>query len=307
MEHDLQSVLEQAASAGLRLVATETRIDDSGADFLVARGPDEAGAHWIVRVPRRPDVMARAAVESQALQLLRQRLPVAVPDWRIATHDLIAYPRLPGQPAATIDMSAGGYVWCFDQAAPPREFVDSFTAALAALHRIEPVLAGAAGIPIRSPEEVRREHAERMGKAEELLDLPARLRVRWRRWLAEDAFWPPHSTLIHGDLHPAHILVDDQRRVIGLLDWTETQVGDPTTDFTLQYASMGPAALDALLDGYERAGGVRWSRMREHVIESWLAYPSTVATFALLTGDAAHLDFAQMLATQADRFIGEHG
>jgi hypothetical protein len=35
--------------------------------------------------------------------------------------------------------------------------------------------------------------------------------------------------------------------------------------------------------------------MREHVIESWLAYPATIATFARVTGEESHRQLAQHL------------
>jgi macrolide phosphotransferase len=68
-------------------------------------------------------VLERAGREHQILALLNGRLPVAVPNWRIFSPDIIAYPRLVGEPASAVDMEAGGYVWAFDETAPPAAFV----------------------------------------------------------------------------------------------------------------------------------------------------------------------------------------
>ena len=38
-------------------------------------------------------------VEAQILEHVHDLLPVAVPDWQVHTDTLIAYPRLPGEPA----------------------------------------------------------------------------------------------------------------------------------------------------------------------------------------------------------------
>jgi macrolide phosphotransferase len=52
----------------------------TGADFLVAHARDEHATPWVVRTPRREDVLERAAREHQVLAMLRLRLAVAVPD-----------------------------------------------------------------------------------------------------------------------------------------------------------------------------------------------------------------------------------
>lgn len=291
----IAGLLRAAGEAGLRLDPDTASLDESGADFLVAHGRDEERAAWIVRKPRRPDVMARAAEERRALALVRPRLPVAVPDWRIVTGDVIAYPRLAGEPAAVVDPAAGGYVWRFDPAHPPAEFTSSLGAVLASLHRIDPAEAAVAGLRVRSPADIRADIAEEMERAREILDIPDTLWARWHRWLADDGYWPRASAVVHGDLHPPHILVDEAHRVVGLLDWTEAHVADPAMDFTLQFGAMGSTALDALLAGYQQAGGAMGPRMREHVIESWLAYPATIASFARVTGEETHRQLAQSL------------
>jgi aminoglycoside phosphotransferase (APT) family kinase protein len=90
-------------------------------------------------------------------------------------------------------------------------------------------------------------------------------------WLAGDSYWPPHSVLVHGDLHPPHILIDRENRVTGLADWTEAHVGDPAVDFALQFAASGQRPLAALLERYKETRGAVWPRMNDHVVEMWSA------------------------------------
>ncbi|HEX6070254.1 MAG TPA: macrolide 2'-phosphotransferase [Longimicrobiaceae bacterium] len=304
----IDDLLRAAGEAGLRLDPGTASLDESGADFLVAHGRDSEGTPWIVRAPRRPDVMARAAGERRALALVRPRLPVAVPDWRIATADIIAYPRLAGEPAAVVDPAAGGYVWRFDPTDPPEAFTSSLAAVLAALHRIDPAEAAAAALRVRSPDDIRVDLAEEMERAREILDIPDVLWARWHRWLADDDYWPHAPAVVHGDLHPPHILVDEAHRVVGLLDWTEAHAADPAMDFTLQFGAMGPKALDALLAGYQQAGGAMGARMGEHVVESWLAYPATIASFARVTGEESHRQLAQhLIDASAAQLANERG
>lgn len=302
MTERMQEILATAREHGLRLVAGESRLDASGADFLAVHAVDEEGVPWIVRVPRRPDAAERMAAEERALRLVRGRLPVAVPEWEVFSPGMVAYRRLAGHPAAVVDPEAGGYVWRFDERRPPGAFLDTLAGALAALHGIEPEAARAAGLPVRGPDEVRQGHAARMERAREVLRVPEAVWRRWQRWLADDdGCWPEHSAPIHCDLHPAHILVDEGSRVTGLLDWTEAQVADPAADFALQYATMGRAVLAELLDRYRAAGGRVWPRMAEHVAEVWSAYPAVIAEFALLSGEEAPLQLGQLLVDASAR------
>jgi macrolide phosphotransferase len=122
---------------------------------------------------------------------------------------------------------------------------------------------------------------------------------RWQRWLADETFWPEGSVLIHGDLHPAHILVKPDNRVTGLLDWTEAHVGDAATDFILQFATLGYGWLRTVLELYGQAGGRVWPRMHDHIVEMWSAYASVVADFARITGIDAHRALGQSLVDAA--------
>lgn len=291
----VEDLLAAAREHGLRLTSGHSKLDETGADFLVLHAVDEDGVPWVVRTPRRADVLERAAVERRALELVGPRLPVAVPEWRVFSPQVIAYPRLRGNPAAVVDMEVGGYVWRFDETAPPNEFLDTLASTLAALHGIEHTAAVAAGLHVQQPRQVRETWSQRMERAREVLDVPSPVRRRWQTWLADDSYWPEHSSLIHGDLHPAHILVDDEHRVTGLLDWTEAQVGDPAMDFTLQYATLGHQQLGALLERYRNAGGRVWPRMHDHIVETWSAYPAVIAMFALLTGEDGPRQLGQTL------------
>jgi macrolide phosphotransferase len=266
-------------------------VNDIGLDFRAAFVDDEQGRPWVLRLPRRPDVLPRAANEARVLRLLRGRLPVAVPDWRVFTPDLIAYPRLPGATAMTFDPAAKQPVWHIDKDAPL--FTTSLAAALAALHGIDPAEAGAAGVRVRSPEDVRRAAAAEIERVRREVGVAEELWRRWRAWLDNDALWPPFTALVHGDLYPGHVLVDADGRATGVLDWTEAEVGDPSVDFMFHWMGFGEAGLDALLRAYEAAGGRTWPGVRGHVAERVAAAPVKYALFALASGLADHLAAAR--------------
>ena len=107
--------------------------------------------------------------------------------------------------------------------------------------------------------------------------------------------------MVHGDLHPGHLLVDPNYRVTGLIDWTEAEVADPAKDFASYYSIFGASALSTLLDRYQNAGGRLWHRMEEHIVELSCTYPVEIAMFVLQTGEDAYLEFAKMLLTSQEQ------
>lgn len=307
----LESPKELRAEAqrhGLHLRSESVKWNESGMDFLAAFATDEAGVAWVLRTPRRPDVVEAAEREGRILGLVRPHLPVVVPEWHIHTPKLIAYPRLAGEPVATIDPTIPAYVWRIEKAALPASFIESLGAAVAALHSISANEAAAAGIKVTPPDQVRTGLAAQVARVKARWEVAEPLSQRWRAWLEEDSYWPDHSALIHGDLHAGHILTDDQGTVTGLLDWTTAEVTDPARDLALHYSIFGGPALDSLLAAYAAHGGRTWPRMREHVVEWWAAYPLFVAEFALVTGTEEIAAYAQRaLREEAETYLQDVG
>lgn len=268
-------------------------LNDSGLDFLAASARSTDDSSWILRIPRRSDVIQSAAYEAKVLELVGRSLPVAVPGWQINRPDFIAYRKLPGTPAATVDAAAKTYKWHIDPEAPSPEFVQSLAAVMASLHRIDGRGAEQAGLLALEAVDLRAAAAARMEVVRQAYGVSDELWERWQAWLADASYWPEHTSLIHGDLHPGHILVDGNERVCGLLDWTEAECGDPATDFTAFYTVFGEEALSVLLKEYEKAGGRVWPRMKEHIAQLQGAYAVTIGLFALKSGLEEYADMAR--------------
>jgi macrolide phosphotransferase len=190
------------------------------------------------------------------LRLLKGRLPVDIPDWRIFAPELIAYPRLAGKVAVRIDPSTKVPTWNIDKEAPA--FLASFAAMLAALHGIETALAAAAGLRVSTSEEARRAFTDDLDRVKREIGVSEGLWRRWRSWLDDDKSWPPFTTLVHGDLHVGHVLVDEAFQATGVLDWTEAEVSDPAIDFVFHLLAFGEDGLERLMAEYEEAGGRTW-------------------------------------------------
>ncbi|UJR78408.1 GTPase HflX [Sandaracinus amylolyticus] len=281
-----------AARYGLRVTPERDVLDASGLDFLVVHARDDAGAPWIVRTPRRADVIASAQREARVLRLVAPSLAVAVPDWRVHARDVIAYPRLEGTPGWRFD-DTGALRWAFDPSAPPDAFLDTYAHLLASLQAIPLDRLHDAGVRVESVGDARTELARAMRDTRDALAPSDAVWVRWQRWIDDDASWPTHVALAHADLHPGHLLLDGQARITGVLDWTEARATDPSIDLAMLFGCYGRSALESVVDRFARAGGVTWPAIVSHTIERWAANAALIAEWALRTGDDAVLAHAR--------------
>ncbi|MFF8827881.1 macrolide 2'-phosphotransferase [Streptomyces sp. NPDC015131] len=285
-----------AGRLGVVFVPGSARADDSGWDFRVTHVRDTAGRHWILREPRRPEASAQLAVEDAVLRAVRDRVAVAVPDWRLYTPDLVAYPRLPGEPAGGEDPDTLVYGWSTDPLAHPAGYLEPLARCLAAVHATPLDGSWLPGAHPATPGEVRARVAAKLARARAELDLPAAASGHWLRWLDDDRLWPDRLVLIHGDVHPGHTLVapgpSGAPVLSGLLDWANAGAGDPAADFVDMLYAGGTELLDRLLDAYRAAGGEVRPGMREHVLARASFLWVHVALRGLDTGRPAWVETA---------------
>lgn len=286
---EFTTILKLASDHGLDIVPETVTVNELGLDFQVAIAEVVDGQSWVLRIPRRPDVTDRAAVEGRFLQAIAPHLSVAVPDWRIHTKDLIAYPLLPDDPGLTID-GQGQPQWHFDVEA--KEYVYSLGDFLAELHLVDPSIARASGIEERSPAEVRQRKRDDIARVVAEFEVAPSLRERWAAWLDDDAYWPDFTTVTHGEVYPAHQLMDGPRN-LSILDWTTAAIGDPARDFMFHHASVSAGSFDATLKRYVDKGGRVWPKFAEHCGELFSTSPVELGLYALQTGDSDHMEAAR--------------
>lgn len=284
------AIRELAAAHGLELDPDSLEVNEMGLDYRVALARATSGADWVLRIPRRAGLTAGAEVEARILGLVAPHLTAAVPDWRIRTEQLIAYPLLPGSPGLTLD-PIGSPVWHVDVASP--RYAADLGDLLAELHAIDPDEARAAGIPTRTPEEIREGWRRDIARVDAEFDVAPALVERWTAWVEEDSFWPTWSVLTHGELYAAHTLVDEEDGIVGVLDWTTAAVGDPGRDFMLHHASAPAELFQVTVDRYVERGGTVWPRLADHCAELFAANPLGHGLYALETGVEDHRDAAQ--------------
>lgn len=289
-------ILALARTHQLDLEPDSLTIIEMGLDFRVVLATDAAGTRWVLRIPRYPSVMDRAAAEARVLEVVARHLSVAVPDWQIHTRELIAYPLLPGVPGLELT-DHGEPVWNVDASSPV--YVDNLAGILTQLHAIPATEVADTGIPIRTPEEVRESWMADIDRVAGEFAVRAELLRRWRAWVEEDTYWPEHTVLTHGEIYPGHALVEDGR-ITGIIDWTTARVGDPAADLMMQQLIGTPDSVERLLDRYVHGGGRIWPRIREHCAEMIAASPVGYALYALEVDNPELRDTAAMMLNPPD-------
>jgi macrolide phosphotransferase len=246
----------------------------------VVTAADPRGQSWVLRIPRRADVIPKIEREARVLAFLRSRLPFAVPDWRIVSPDLVAYPRLPGATAIRVDAATKEVSWNIHR--DGEAFSIALGQALAALHTVPVEAAATAGIRMSSPEAVRAQTAHELDRVKAAFELDPDLERRWRSWLEDETAWPPHSVVVHGDLYAGYVLVGERADIIGMIDWSEAEVGDPAIDFSSHLLMFGEAGVHRLIQHYATAGGRVWPGLARQAGER-LAY--SIVKYALVALD----------------------
>jgi aminoglycoside phosphotransferase (APT) family kinase protein len=208
------------------------------------------GEHLAARFPVRAIAAPLVTHEQRWLPVLAPRLPVDVP-----------VPVRVGMPSAAYPWAWSVVPW-FDAVAAHRNPGDARAAwapqvgeVFGALHRpaaddapVNPYR----GVPIGPREQPLRERLEQ-------LDLPDadRILARWRD-LASAPDWDGPALWLHGDPHPANLLVHDGR-LRAVIDFGDVTSGDPASDLStawLTFDAEGRAAFRARLT----YGDATWRR-----------------------------------------------
>jgi len=277
-------VADLAQEHGLEIIPASVVFNEAGLDYLVAFATAKDSKPWVLRIPRRADVSAKIAEEARILKLVKPRLSVAVPDWRIRSRSLIGYPALPGQPGLTLD--EGEVSWHFDRESSA--YCRSLGRLIAQLHRIDAEAAQAAKIPTLTPTEVREEWRTNLAKVSAEFSIAEPLLDRWTAWLDEDSYWPDFTVFTHGELYPAHLLLDDDAEITAVLDWTTAKVSDPALDFMFHASLSTPEAFELTVRTYVEQGGRVPRRLHEQCAELMAAGPINYGMYALTTGNPDH-------------------
>ena len=113
----------------------------------------------------------------------------------------------------------------------------------------------------------------------------------WEDALAAPA-WTGPPVWLHGDLHPANILVRDGR-VTGVIDFGDITAGDPAADLSVAWMLLPVELHGAFREAYRAAGGAvaggavddaRWRRARGWALALGVAFLANSADNPLIHG-----------------------
>jgi aminoglycoside phosphotransferase (APT) family kinase protein len=226
---------------------------------LVAHGWDSdifrLGERFAARLPRRVESAALVVNEQRWLAELAPRLPVPVP--RAVAHGTPGLgfpwpwsimPWLDGHPADLFDATRR------DACA------EDLASALLALHVPAPVDAprnAYRGVPLLDHDARVRSQLRSVGLG------AARPESIWDDALAASS--PEFTRWIHGDLHPANVLLTDDGRLAAILDFGDLCVGDPAVDLAsswLFFTGVGRARFRRTVDEASVDDVDLWRRAR---------------------------------------------
>lgn len=228
---------------------------------LMANGWDNVifrlGTDLIARLPRRELGASLIAHEQKWLPVLAPALPLPVPAPVRISKPAGDYP----WPWSVVPFLPG-HVAAEHPPADPAVAAASLGRFLAALHVPAPQDAPAnafRGIPLAGRDAVTRAGLVSLG---DLIDQQA-AEFAWRSALAIPT-WDGDPVWLHGDLHPANILVH-QGEISGVIDFGDLTSGDPATDLAVAWMMFGAAQRDMFRDAYAAAarhsvGADLWAR-----------------------------------------------
>lgn len=242
------AALATSAVPGLDVVATRPP-QLTTSDFQSTGVLDGNGRAWVVRAPLTD--AAGAALEAEAALLARLaeevsagRLPFTVP-----------------QPAGFANLSEGGRAMVH-RALVGRELVldelDSGTLAvdlgraIAAIHELDVAIVANLGLPVYDAEAFRKRRLAEVDEASRTGHVPAALINRWERALEDVRLWTFEPVVVHGDLAPEHVLVNNGE-VSAMHSFTAAHAADPAEDLAWLQASAPEEALPIIAEAYTAA------------------------------------------------------
>src|SRR5574344_304599 len=253
----IQDIQSLAEAHGL-LLTDKMNFNEMGIDFKVVFALDTKGQQWLLRIPRRDGMREQIKKEKRILELVKKHLSVEVPDWRISSTELVAYPILKDNPVLNLDAETYEIIWNMDKDSP--KYITSLAKTLFEIHSIPEKEVRENDLKIMKPSDLRPEIANNLQLVKSEIGISEQLETRYRKWLDNDVLWADFTQFIHGDLYAGHVLASKDGAVSGVIDWSTAHIDDPAIDFAGHVTLFGEESLKTLIIEYEKLGGKVWNK-----------------------------------------------
>jgi len=192
----------------------------------------------VFRFPKSPEVAKQLKVELALLPLLKDVLPLPIPDFRFkgefGSDKLLfaGYPQLRG-------LSLGSDILHRMPEAQQFRFVRSLVDFFVSLHAFPVPVAQRCGVKTKNMREMYiQDLVEARSVVFPLLDTLHTKRIEgwYEEYLTDSHNFAYEPTVLHADLSPDHILFDpNSSKITGILDFGDVCIGDPDYDLMWMY------------------------------------------------------------------------
>ncbi|MFM6978166.1 MAG: phosphotransferase [Micrococcales bacterium] len=242
------AALASDAVPGLVIKKATALSGDGTGNFDAAVITDEAGEHYIVRMPNSPAAGTELELELKVIKSLSSfgaRLGFEVPKPIGETRDSV------GNRVMIFKFVYGNKIDAA-RVAPASNLSLSIARAIAGIHSLPLELVQSAGLPEFSPAENIRARVAELDRAAQTGKVPSVLLSRWEQALEDVTLFRYQPTVIHGALSGDAMLEQDHN-ISGVIDWKNLQINDPALDFAWLIPSGDQELIEAVLLNYQLA------------------------------------------------------
>ena len=296
------AALASDAVPGLVIKKATALSGDGTGNFDAAVITDEAGEHYIVRMPNSPAAGTELELELKVIKSLSSfgaRLGFEVPKPIGETRDSM------GNRVMIFKFVYGNKIDA-SRVAPASNLSLAISRAIAGIHSLPLELVQSAGLPEFSPAENIRARVAELDRAAQTGKVPAVLLSRWEQALEDVTLFRYQPCVIHGALSGDSMLEQDQN-VSGVIDWKNLQINDPALDFAWLIPSGDQELVDAVLLNYQlaRSGAdsniaLRATLYSELELAKWLLHGYTRKDAAVVEDAVAMLQDLAELANNGE-------
>lgn len=224
---------------------------------------------WIFRFPRRKVALPLLEAEWCFLPKIGRRLPfpIPIPEWKgVPSGDFpwlfIGYKMLQGFTACHMNLSE-------DERSSLAEPIARF---LAILHATPSSLIATCHIPADNLSRIdpAQLHSKIQKNVEELalLGLVEKQEILERLASIKRTRSPAATAIVHGDFYVRHLLVDENHKLCGVIDWGDVHYGDPAIDLAIAHSFLPPAAHAKFKQAYGNISNETWELAKLRAISS---------------------------------------